>query len=283
VKVLVTGAKGQLGHDLFEELSKRGLECFGVDIDDFDITDKNAVREYLCRHRPDAIIHCAAIVNVELGEEKPGMIREVNFEGTCNIAETCVDINAAMMLISTDYVFGGEREGINETDSPTIPINQYGITKLEAEAAVKSLCRKYFIVRTSWVFGANGKNFVRTMLSLSDKTEEVSVVHDQIGSPTYTRDLSKLLCDMIQTDRYGLYHVTNEGFCSWAQFAAEIYIMSGRCTKVNYITSEEYSQKVIRPKNSRLSKDCLDRAGFSRLPSWQNALERYLKEINIIQ
>ena len=252
MKVLVTGVKGQLGHDVMDELALRGIEGFGVDVEEMDITDRTACETVISQEKPDAVIHCAAY--------------------------TAVDIK--MMYISTDYVFNGGGERPWEPDDHREPLNVYGLTKYEGEIAVEQNVQKYFIVRIAWVFGVNGKNFIKTMLRLGKEKGAVSVVNDQIGSPTYTYDLARLLVDMIQTDKYGRYHATNEGLCSWYEFACEIFRQAGMDeVKVTPVDSDGFPAKAKRPSNSRMSKEKLTENGFERLPSWQNALERYLKAL----
>lgn len=279
MKILVTGVKGQLGYDVMKVLHQRDAACLGADIEDFDITDAAATAAFIERYAPDAVIHCSAYTAVDRAEEEAALCERVNVDGARNIAAACKKIGAKMVYISTDYVFPGTGERFYETDDPTGPLNVYGKTKLGGELAVQELLERYFIVRVSWVFGKNGNNFVKTMLRLGQERDQVNVVCDQIGSPTYTADLAPLLCDMVATEKYGVYHATNEGICSWADFAAETFRL-GRCrAKVNPIPSSEYPVKAVRPFNSRMSKKSLDAAGFSRLPSWQDALVRYLKEI----
>lgn len=280
MKIIVTGAKGQLGTDVVSELAARGSEYISVDLPELDITDSAAVESFVSESGADAVIHCAAFTNVDIAETDKETCRRVNVEGTLNIARSCAKHDIKMLYISTDYVFSGEGDTPFETDSPTAPCNYYGVSKLEGEKAVSENCKKYFIVRISWVFGENGKNFVKTMLRLSEDREEITVVNDQIGSPTYTKDLSRLLCDMIITDKYGVYHATNEGFCSWAEFAAKIMELSGAKTRIIPVTSSEYKSVAKRPANSRLSKASIDINGFERLPHWNDALERYLRNIN---
>ena len=280
MKILVTGANGQLGYDVCRVLSTRNMEYKGVDIVDFDITDKNAVRRYMDTYCPDAVIHCSAWTAVDQAEDEPQKVEMVNVQGTRNIAEACKAIGARMLYISTDYVFPGSGEHFYEPQDSTGPLSVYGKTKLGGELAVQEVLEHFFIVRISWVFGKNGNNFVKTMLRLAETREEISVVCDQIGSPTYTADLAPLLCDMIATDSYGIYHATNEGICSWAEFAEEIFKMAGKQVRVVPIPTEQYPTKAIRPKNSRMSKDCLEKAGFDRLPDWQDALVRYLHNGN---
>ncbi|MDD4564569.1 MAG: dTDP-4-dehydrorhamnose reductase [Eubacteriales bacterium] len=277
MKILVTGVDGQLGYDVVKELNRRKIECLGVDISDFDIKDEKASHKFIVNYLPDAVIHCAAYTAVDKAEDNPDLCRAVNSEGPGNIAKACKEAEAKMVYISTDYVFPGDGNGYYETDDLTGPLNVYGKTKLDGELAVKAILDHYFIVRTSWVFGVNGNNFIKTMLKLTEARNEISVVSDQIGSPTYTADLAPLLCDMVVTDKYGTYHATNEGICSWAELAEEVFKTANRHTKVNHITTEEYPTKAIRPKNSRLSKKSLDEAGFKRLPEWKNAINRYLE------
>lgn len=275
MKVLVTGANGQLGYDVIKRLNMQNIECLGVDIGDFDITDKNQADRAVSEYVPDVIVHCAAYTAVDRAEDERDLCYKINVTGTQNIAEACKSIDAKMVYISTDYVFDGEGEKPFEvTDKPN-PVNHYGQTKYEGELAVQSTLEKYFIVRISWVFGVNGNNFVKTMLRLGKEREEISVVADQIGSPTYTYDLAKLLVEMIKTDRYGIYHATNEGYCSWYEFACEIFGQAGINTKVIPIWTEEYPTKAKRPKNSRLSKKSLHE--FETLPEWKNAVSEFVK------
>jgi dTDP-4-dehydrorhamnose reductase len=279
LKVLVTGANGQLGYDLMRHLDERGLEFRGIDIQDCDLTDRKATRAYLMTYAPDVLIHCAAYTAVDKAESEPEICRKINAGATRTLAEACRDLGAKMVYISTDYVFGGEGDRPLEVDSPKRPMSEYGLTKSEGEEAVTGNLRKFFLVRTSWVFGVHGKNFIRTMLRLGAEKESVNVVNDQIGSPTYTDDLARLLCDMIETDRYGVYHATNEGFCSWAEFASAIMEKAGLPCRVNPIPTSEYPSAARRPLNSRLSKRSLDEAGFTRLPRWEDALDRFLKAV----
>ena len=279
MKILVTGYNGQLGYDVVKELNSRSVECRGVDREDFDITDRDETVGYICDYAPDAVIHCAAYTAVDRAEDDEDNCRKVNVDGTENIAVACEKLKAKMLYVSTDYVYGGDGEAPFETDSPTNPKNVYGVTKLEGEKAVMKYIDKFFIVRTSWVFGINGSNFVKTMLRLGDEKESLNVVCDQVGSPTYTPDLARLICDLIVTEKYGIYHGTNENFCSWAEFAEEIMKLGGKKTVINPVPSSEYPTKAERPHNSRLSKKCLDEAGIKRLPTWQDALKRFLKEM----
>ena len=280
MKVLVTGVKGQLGHDVMNELALRGIEGSGVDVEEMDITDRTACETVISQEKPDAVIHCAAYTAVDAAEDNLELCRKINAEGTRNIARVCKAMDIKMMYISTDYVFNGGGERPWEPDDHREPLNVYGLTKYEGEIAVEQNVQKYFIVRIAWVFGVNGKNFIKTMLRLGKEKGAVSVVNDQIGSPTYTYDLARLLVDMIQTDKYGRYHATNEGLCSWYEFACEIFRQAGMDeVKVTPVDSDGFPAKAKRPSNSRMSKEKLTENGFERLPSWQNALERYLKAL----
>lgn len=280
MRVFVTGVKGQLGHDVVDELAKRGHTAIGVDIDEMDITDGEACRRVITEAEPDAVIHCAAYTAVDAAEDNIELCRRVNADGTKNIAAVCHDLGIKMMYISTDYVFNGQGTRPWEPDDEREPLNVYGQTKCEGELAVEELVEKFFIVRIAWVFGVNGKNFIRTMLRLGKENGAVSVVDDQIGSPTYTLDLARLLADMIESDKYGRYHATNEGLCSWYEFAVEIFKQAGMdSVKVTPVTSGQFKAKAKRPMNSRMDKSKLSANGFQPLPSWQDALGRYLKEI----
>ena len=302
MKVFVTGVAGQLGHDVINELCKRGHQSIGSDIapsysgiDDgsavtkapyfpMDITDSDCVGSVLEQVKPDAVIHCAAWTAVDLAEEEENIpkVRAINAAGTRNIATACKKLGCKMTYISTDYVFDGQGEDPWQADCKDYrPLNVYGQTKLEGELAVSTLLDKFFIVRIAWVFGRNGKNFIKTMLNVGKKYDTVRVVNDQVGTPTYTLDLSRLLVDMIETEKYGYYHATNEGgYISWYDFTREIFRQAGYDTKVVPVTTEEYGlSKAARPFNSRLDKRKLTENGFAPLPSWQDALARYLKEI----
>ena len=278
--ILVTGVAGQLGTDVVRELKKRGVDHAGIDIDNLNITDSGSVLKYLSTYKPHSVIHCAAYTAVDKAEDEQELCYRVNADGTENIARTCREIDAEMIYISTDYVFDGKGDAPYETGALRAPVSTYGKSKLAGEEAVIRHLDKYYIVRISWVFSKNGNNFVETMLKLARSRNELSVVSDQTGSPTYTPDLAVLLCDMALSGKYGVYHATNEGYCSWAQFAAEIMHQSGSKCKINPISTEQYPTKATRPKNSRLSKASLDEAGFARLPAWQEALERYLREMH---
>ena len=279
MKVLVTGTKGQLGYDVVNELEKRGHTAVAVDIEEMDITDAVSVERVITEAEVEAVIHCAAYTAVDAAEDNVEICRRVNAEGTKNIAKVCKKLDLKMIYISTDYVFDGEGERPWEPDDERHPLNVYGQTKYEGELAVEKYLEKYFIVRIAWVFGMNGKNFIKTMLKLSETHEELNVVDDQVGSPTYTYDLAVLLVDMVESDKYGRYHATNEGLCTWYEFAKEIFRQAGVEVKVNPVTSDMFPAKAKRPKNSRMSKEKLDANGFHRLPTWQDALERYLSEI----
>ncbi len=279
MKVLVTGFNGQLGYDVVKELESRQIECIGTDLQDFDITDREATLKYIKEYSPDVIVHCAAYTAVDRAEDDEEACRRVNVDGSENLALASRETGAKILYVSTDYVYAGDGDEPFEVTDPTAPKSVYGMTKLEGENAVKKHTDKYFIVRTSWVFGINGNNFVKTMLRLGAERDELNVVADQIGSPTYTPDLARLICDLIVTEKYGTYHGTNENFCSWAEFAEAIMTLGGRKAKISPIPSSQYPAKAKRPLNSRLSKACLDRAGIKSLPTWQDALGRYIEEL----
>lgn len=302
MKVFVTGVGGQLGHDVMNELHKRGYDGVGSDITPvysgaadgsavtnlpyipMDITDQAGVEAVLKEVRPDVVVHCAAWTAVDLAEDedKQEKVRAINAVGTRNIAGVCKELDCKMVYISTDYVFDGQGEQPWQPDCKDYkPLNVYGQTKLEGELAVANTLEKFFIVRIAWAFGRNGKNFIKTMLNVGKKYDTVRVVNDQIGTPTYTLDLSRLLVDMIATDKYGYYHATNEGgYISWYDFTCEIFRQAGYTTKVVPVTTAEYGlSKALRPFNSRLDKSRLAEMGFEPLPTWQDALTRFLKEI----
>ena len=266
MKILVTGVNGQLGYDVCKELTFRGIENYGAGRSDFDITNEERTTCFIKEYRPDAVIHCSAWTAVDRAEDEAETVKKVNTEGPKIIARACKEVGAKMMFISTDYVFPGIGDHFYTPEDLTGPLSVYGKTKLEGELAVRDTLDRYFIVRISWVFGKNGNNFVKTMLRLADTRTELSVVCDQIGSPTYTADLAILLCDMIVTEKYGIYHATNEGVCSWAEFAEEIFRLSGKTVVVNHITTDQYLTRAKRPLNSRMSKDKLVEEGFHRLP-----------------
>lgn len=289
MKVFVTGVKGQLGYDVMLELEERGHTAIGVDVEEMDVTDAEAVRRVISEVAPDAVIHCAAWTAVDAAEEEENVpkVRAVNADGTGNIARVCKELSCKMMYISTDYVFDGSGTEPWKPDCKAYaPLGVYGQTKLEGELAVASELEKFFIVRIAWVFGLNGKNFVKTMLNLGKKYESLRVVCDQIGTPTYTDDLARLLVDMIETERYGYYHATNEGgYISWYDYACEIFRQASEKdadyskVKVSPVTTAEYGAKAVRPFNSRLDKSKLTENGFAVLPTWQDALNRYLNEV----
>ena len=289
MRVLVTGVKGQLGHDVMNELAKRNHTGIGVDIEEMDITDAASVERVIKESNVEAVIHCAAWTAVDLAEDedKIDKVRQVNANGTENIAKVCAELDLKMIYISTDYVFDGQGTRPWEPDDERHPLNVYGQTKYEGELAVEKYLTKYYIVRIAWVFGVNGKNFIKTMLNLGKTHDQLTVVDDQIGSPTYTYDLARLLVDMVETDKYGRYHATNEGLCSWYEFACEIFRQAAKINPVyekvhvTPVDSNKYPAKAKRPSNSRMSKEKLTENGFERLPSWQDALERYLKEIEV--
>lgn len=304
MKFFVTGVGGQLGHDVMNELAKRGYEGIGSDVAaaysgiadgsavtampyiSLDITDADAVERVLTQVKPDAVIHCAAWTAVDMAEDddKVSLVRRVNAGGTQNIANVCKKLDCKMLYLSTDYVFDGQGTTPWQPDCRDYkPLNVYGQTKLEGELAVANTLRKYFIVRIAWVFGLNGKNFVKTIINVGKTHDTVRVVNDQIGTPTYTLDLARLLVDMCETEKYGYYHATNEGgYISWYDFCCEIYRQYGLTTKVIPVTTQEYGlSKAARPMNSRLDKHKLVEAGFTPLPDWRDAVSRYLKEVNL--
>ena len=291
MRVLVTGVKGQLGHDVMDELAAKGIEGIGVDVEEMDITDAAACEKVITEAKPDAVIHCAAYTAVDAAEDNVELCRKVNAEGTRNIAKVCKSLDIKMMYISTDYVFNGEGLRPWEPDDERHPLNVYGQTKYEGELAVEELVEKFFTVRIAWVFGVNGKNFIKTMINLGKTHDTLSVVNDQIGTPTYTYDLARLLVDMIETEKYGYYHATNEGgYISWYDFTKEIFRQAAAMghpeylpenMAVNSVTTAEYgASKAARPFNSRLDKSKLTANGFTPLPTWQDALGRYLKELD---
>ncbi len=277
MKILVTGVKGQLGYDVVKELEKRGHEVYGTDVDNMDITDGAAVEKTIKAYMPDAVIHCAAYTAVDNAEDNVDICRKINKDGTENIARACKKTGAKMIYISTDYVFDGQGTRPWEPEDKAAPLNVYGLTKYEGELAVQKHLDKFFIVRIAWVFGINGKNFIKTMLRIGREKGAVSVVKDQFGSPTYTYDLARLLADMVQSESYGIYHATNEGdFCSWYEFACFIFEAAGMDVDVTPVTSDEFPVKAKRPENSRLSKEKLSLNGFERLPLWKDAVKRYV-------
>ena len=280
MKVLVTGCAGQLGYDTLRQLEARGIECRGVDTRDFDLTDAPAVKAYVQAYRPAAIVHCAAYTDVDRAESQPEVCAAVNGMGTLNLVRAALSVDAKMVFISTDYVFPGTGDQPWKVNDPYGPRNVYGMSKVQGEDAVRSLMTRFFILRTSWAYGKNGRNFVRTMIRLGKEKKEIRVVDDQIGSPTYTRDLARVICDMLPTEKYGIYHVRNEGFLSWAEFARMIMEARHLPCRIIPVTTAEYSAPARRPLNSRLSGEKLAAAGFGPMPTVQDALARYLEELD---
>ena len=284
MKVFVTGVKGQLGYDVVNELEKRGHTAVGVDIEELDITDAAAVDKMITEAAPEAVIHCAAWTAVDAAEDNEEKCRQVNVNGTENIAKICKKLNCKMMYISTDYIFDGKGTRPWEPDDPvTTPLNVYGQTKYEGELAVRNNVEKFFIVRIAWVFG-KGKNFIKTMLNLGKTHDHLTVVNDQYGTPTYTYDLARLLVDMIETDKYGNYHATNEGgYITWYDFACEIFRQADMDVDVEPVSSAQYAAKAKRPENSRMNKQKLADNGFEPLPDWKDALRRYLGTLESVK
>ncbi|MBQ9377340.1 MAG: dTDP-4-dehydrorhamnose reductase [Schwartzia sp.] len=279
MKVLVTGITGQLGYDVMKELARRDIEAIGASRREMPLDEPDTAASFIDRVQPGAVIHCAAYTAVDKAEDEPALCRKINGDATGAIARAAAKNKAKLIYISTDYVFDGEGDRFYETGDPKGPRNVYGASKLAGEEAVLAAGVNAFIVRISWVFGINGKNFIRTMLQLAKTHDSLTVVDDQVGSPTYTADLARLLVDMVQTDRYGIYHATNEGVCSWAELAAEVFRQRGLGVKVTPVPSSAYPTKAVRPHNSRLSKASLTANGFTPLPPWQDAVRRYLGEL----
>ncbi|KIL43155.1 dTDP-4-dehydrorhamnose reductase [Jeotgalibacillus campisalis] len=279
MKILVTGFTGQLGFDVYHEGLKNGYGMHGVGREQLDITNEQDVYDYVKELNPDTIIHCAAYTAVDRAEDDKELCWDVNVNGTRYLASVAKEVGAKFIYISTDYVFEGSGETPFKESDLVNPVGYYGLTKYEGEKVVVDLVQKSFIVRISWVFGINGNNFIKTMLRLSHTRSELNIVGDQYGSPTYTFDLAKLLIDMAKTEKYGVYHASNEGFCSWAEFAKEIFKLTNKQVKVNAISTKEYPTRAERPKNSRMSKDKLEQQGFNRLPNWNNALKHYLQQL----
>ena len=279
MKILVTGSTGQLGHDVVKRLEYQGHIVFSPTHSEMDICDAYSVQKYIQMHVPDAIVHCAAWTAVDLAEDEPIRCRNANVNGTYYIAEQCRLLNIPLMYFSTDYVFNGTGEKPWDIEDKMDPVNVYGKSKCDGEKIVRALLDKYFIIRISWVFGINGNNFVKTMLRLATIKNKINVVVDQIGSPTYTYDLAILICEMIVTNKYGTYHAHNEGFCSWYEFANKIFSLKALDITVCPIASDNYPMKAERPRNGRLNTSSLFNSNFSLLPSWENAIERYLKEL----
>lgn len=276
MRILVTGAAGQLGYEVCRVLAAQGAEYRGMPSQALDVTDPNAVIKVLAAYQPDGVINCAAYTKVDQAEDEPEKCWAVNVDGVQNLAVNCKKIGAKLLHLSTDYVFSGEGTGFYTPEDGVSPQSVYGKSKLAGELVVQCLLREFFIVRTSWAFGRSSANFVRTMLKLSEYKTELNVVCDQVGSPTYTVDLAKLLCAMITTDKYGVYHAANEGVCSRTEFAKEIFRQTGKAVQVNPILTSQYPDRAVRPLNSRLSTDKLGQMGFVKLPPWQDALSRYL-------
>lgn len=279
MKYLVTGCKGQLGFDIVRELRKRGVtDLIAVDKEELDLTDGNKVHDYVFAVKPDVIFHAAAWTNVDQAEESEDLVYDINVKGTSYLVDAAEQLGSKIFYISTDYVFDGTKDGLYEVDDSVNPLSVYGRTKFLGEQEVRQYS-KHFIVRTSWVFGINGSNFIRTMLKLATTKDEISVVSDQFGSPTYTVDLARLLVDMAKTEKYGTYHANNDGFCSWADFAEYIFQSNEKSVKVNHIKTSEYKTKAVRPLNAKLSKKSLIENGFKTLPSWKDAVDRYNEEL----
>ena len=284
LSIIVTGSKGQLGYDCVRVLKGRGYNhVLGIDIDDVDLTDEEAVNKFFAAHKPDVVMHNAAWTAVDKAEQFPEEVRKVNVLATSYIARACKKYHAKMLFVSTDYVFNGQGNQFYEVDDPKFGLSVYGKSKSDAEDLVKSILKEYFIIRTSWAFGINGNNFVKSMINHAENgVKELSIVDDQIGSPTYTYDLALLMCDMMETEKYGTYHATNEGICSWAEYASFIFNEINSPLVVKKVSTEEYMKLVknqaVRPLNSRLSKESLVKAGFNKLPTWQDAVKRYIHE-----
>jgi dTDP-4-dehydrorhamnose reductase len=279
MRILVTGFNGQLGFDVVRVGIGLGLDMIGTSSSELDITQEHVVYEFIHKTKPEAIIHCAAYTAVDNAEDQKEKCWHVNVEGTKYLSKAAKEVNAKFMYISTDYVFDGEgTKPFLESDQPN-PKGYYGLTKLEGEKVVQEIIKESFIVRISWVFGINGKNFIKTMLRLGEIHDQLKVVNDQVGSPTYTVDLAHLLINVIQSNKFGTYHASNDGFCNWAEFSEEIFRQAGKSVQVIGIPAEEYPTRAVRPLNSRLSKQKLIDNGFDMLPNWQDAVARYLDEI----
>ncbi|MDR2861023.1 MAG: dTDP-4-dehydrorhamnose reductase [Syntrophobacterales bacterium] len=283
MRVLVTGGAGQLGHDVLKQLHRMQIEAIGADKDEFDLLDTFAAQEFILACKPDTVIHCAAYTQVDQAEDEPDICRNINIAGTEHVAQACLKAGSSLCYLSTDYVFDGTLSGraYEVSDRPN-PLSVYGQSKYEGEKITAGLIANHYIVRTSWLFGSHGHNFVKTMLKMGEFSPSLRVVADQTGSPTYTADLARFLADLIQTENFGCYHVTNSGFCSWADFAAEIFVQMGWPVAVERIPSVDYPTKATRPKNSRLSPQSIIQAGLPLLPDWKDGLSRFLKEINAV-
>lgn len=280
LKFMVTGVNGQLGHDVIIQLKEIGLDVIAPRRDEFDLTAKDQVNKYILTEKPDVIIHCAAYTAVDKAEDEKDLCYSVNVEGTRAVAEAAKEINAKVVYVSTDYVFDGLGQEPHSEEKETNPINYYGYTKEQGERIVRELIDKHFVVRTSWVYGLNGNNFVKTMLKLAESRSEINVVSDQIGAPTYTKDLAHFIVNLIRTMKYGTYHGVNEGYCSWHEFAKSIFSKSGIDMRVNPIATKDYPTRAKRPLNSRLSKENTTKAGIDRMPNWEDALTRFIEELN---
>lgn len=279
LKFMVTGVNGQLGHDVMMQLKEMDFDVIAPIRDDFDLADKSQVKNYIIKEKPDVVIHCAAYTAVDKAEDERDLCYLVNVEGTRAVAEAANEINAKVVYVSTDYVFDGLGKEPHLEEKETNPVNYYGYTKEQGEKLIRGLIDKHFIVRTSWVYGLKGNNFVRTMLKLTESRNEINVVSDQIGAPTYTKDLAAFIIDLVQTKKYGTYHGVNEGYCSWYEFAKSIFEKSGIDMRVNPISTKDYPTKAKRPLNSRLSKENTDKAGIDRMPHWEDAITRFIKEL----
>jgi dTDP-4-dehydrorhamnose reductase/dTDP-4-dehydrorhamnose 3,5-epimerase len=280
LKFMITGVNGQLGHDVMIKLKTLNFDVIAPSLEEFDLTNRSQVKNYIMSEKPDVIIHCAAYTAVDKAEEEKDLCYLVNVEGTRAVAEAAKEIRATVVYVSTDYVFDGLGQEPHSEDKEPNPINHYGYTKDQGEKIVRELIDKNFVVRTSWVYGLNGNNFVRTMLKLAESRNEINVVSDQIGAPTYTKDLAEFIVNLIQTKKYGTYHGVNEGYCSWHEFAESIFIKSGINMRVNPIATKDYPTRAKRPSNSRLSKEKTTKAGIDRLPNWKDALTRFIEELN---
>lgn len=278
MRVVVTGAAGQLGQDVLKELARKNHEAIGADRQQLDITKEADVQAYINEIKPDVILHCAAYTNVDAAEENEDAAYQVNAAGTEYLAKAAKQVGAKMLCVSTDYVFDGTATEPYEVDQPTKPLGAYGRTKLAGEELLQKHLEQFFIVRTAWVFGVNGNNFVKTMIRLGEERGEVGVVHDQVGSPTYTVDLAKFMVELMETDKYGIYHATNSGICSWYEFAVEIFKQAGMNVKVNPLTTDQFPRPAARPKYSVLSKKKIEEQGLTPLRGWKEALAAYLKE-----
>jgi dTDP-4-dehydrorhamnose reductase/dTDP-4-dehydrorhamnose 3,5-epimerase len=279
LKFMVTGVNGQLGHDVVLKLKELNFDVIAPGRDEFDLTNREQIQKYIFKEKPDVIIHCAAYTAVDKAEDEKDICSSINLEGTRFIAETAKQINAKLVYVSTDYVFDGLGEEPHSEDKETKPVNYYGYTKEQGEKIVRAILDNYFIVRTSWVYGSNGNNFVKTMLKLAETRREINVVSDQIGAPTYSKDLAEFIINLVKTNQYGIYHGVNEGYCSWHEFAKKIFEKSGIEMKINPISTKEYPTKAARPLNSKLSKRNTDKAGINRLPHWEDAISRFISEL----